>query len=40
VIEQVAYPVFPPDRNGEEMLERVRGIRSAEGVARDRGRSR
>jgi peroxiredoxin len=40
VIEQVAYPVFPPDRNGEEMLERVRGIRSAEGVARDSGRSR
>ena len=40
VIEQVAYPVFPPDRNGEEMLERVRAIRSAEGVARDSGRSR
>jgi peroxiredoxin (alkyl hydroperoxide reductase subunit C) len=38
-IEQVTYPVFPPDRNGPEMLERVRAIRSAEGVARDSGRS-
>jgi peroxiredoxin len=24
VIEEVVYPVFPPDRNGAEMLERVR----------------
>ena len=31
VIEQVVYPVFPPDRNGPEMLDRVRAIRSAEG---------
>ena len=30
VIEQVVYPVFPPDRNGVDMLERVRAIRSAE----------
>lgn len=30
VIEQVVYPVFPPDRNGPEMLDRVRAIRSAE----------
>jgi uncharacterized protein (TIGR02246 family) len=35
VIEQVVYPVFPPDRNGPEMLERVRAIRSAEGRAAD-----
>jgi peroxiredoxin len=39
VIEQVAYPVFPPDRNGPEMLERIRAIRSAGGGARDLGRS-
>ena len=30
VIEQVVYPVFPPDRNGPDMLERVRAIRSVE----------
>jgi hypothetical protein len=24
VIEEVVYPVFHPDRNGAEMLERVR----------------
>ena len=27
VIEDVAYPVFPPDRNAAEMLERVRALR-------------
>ena len=27
VIEDVAYPVFPPDRNAAEMLERVRAIK-------------
>lgn len=31
VIEQVVYPVFPPDRNGAEILDRVRAIRSADG---------
>ena len=30
VIEDVAYPVFPPDRNAAEMLERVRAIRDRE----------
>jgi hypothetical protein len=24
IIEDVVYPVFPPDRNGAEMLDRVR----------------
>jgi len=31
VIENVAYPVFPPDKNGPEMLERLRAIRAGEG---------
>ena len=30
LIEQVAYPVFPPDRNAADMLDRVRAIRSAD----------
>ena len=29
VIADVAYPVFPPDRNAAEMLERVRSLRSS-----------
>lgn len=32
VVEQVVYPVFPPDRNGPDMLERVREIRAAESL--------
>jgi peroxiredoxin len=30
VIEDVAYPVFPPDKNGPEMLQRVRAMRASE----------
>ena len=29
VIEDVVYPVFPPDRNAAEMLERVRSLQSS-----------
>jgi peroxiredoxin (alkyl hydroperoxide reductase subunit C) len=31
VIESVAYPVFPPDKNAAEMLDRLRALRAAEG---------
>ncbi len=30
IIENVAYPVFPPDRNAADMLDRLRAIRSAD----------